>query len=279
MSELIVIQPENALSVFSETGKLDPLLDSIAKEVRAFIPDVSTVSGRKEIASMAYKVAQSKTYLDSIGKNLVDEYKEIPKKIDANRKAVRDFLDNLRDEVRKPLNDYEAEQAAIEKARLEAIEAEQLKQTIERDYELAVLMNVQFDRDKADQLKADIEAKEAHEREIARKAAQAAEDAAQARILSAEREAREANERAIQAVKDAEFKAQKAIEDEAKRIADSLALQNAETSRRLADVAHRGTINREAVESLAKIGISEDVGKSIITAIVTGKIAHVRIEY
>ncbi|OCS62006.1 hypothetical protein BBZ50_02590 [Escherichia coli] len=51
----------------------------------SFVPDITTAKGRKEIASLAYKVAQTKTYLDGLGKDLVAELKEIPKLIDANR--------------------------------------------------------------------------------------------------------------------------------------------------------------------------------------------------
>ena len=100
-SALVVIEQQNALSIFTQNEMVDPILDAIRKIVSEFTPDVSTAKGRKEIASVAHKVAQSKTYLDGIGKKLTDEYKEIPKKIDANRKKIRDELDALKNEVRK----------------------------------------------------------------------------------------------------------------------------------------------------------------------------------
>ena len=114
---LVVIEPTTALAVFTQPEKVDPILDAIRKIVAEFTPDVTTAKGRKEIASMAHKVAQSKTYLDGIGKKLTDEYKEIPKKIDANRKKIRDELDRLKDEVRKPLTEWEE----AEKARVQGI--------------------------------------------------------------------------------------------------------------------------------------------------------------
>ena len=61
---------------------------------------------------LAYKVAQTKTYLDGLGKDLVAELKEIPKLIDANRKTVRDRLDELKAKARQPLTDYEEESGA-----------------------------------------------------------------------------------------------------------------------------------------------------------------------
>lgn len=121
---LVVIEPTTALAVFTEAAKVDPILAAIKKVVAEFTPDITTAKGRAEVASMAHKVARSKTYLDGIGKDLVDQYKEIPKKIDANRKRIRDELDALKDEVRKPLTEWEeAEKARVQgiKDRIEAM--------------------------------------------------------------------------------------------------------------------------------------------------------------
>ena len=121
---LVVIEPTTALAVFTETERIDPILAQIKKIVAEFTPDTTTAKGRAEIASIAHKVARSKTYLDGIGKDLVDQYKEIPKKIDANRKRIRDELDALKDEVRRPLTEWEeAEKARVQgiKDRIEVI--------------------------------------------------------------------------------------------------------------------------------------------------------------
>ena len=117
-NDLIIIEPSSALTVFTTDGAIDPLLARIRHEIDAFTPDLSTASGRKAIASMAYKVAQSKTRIDDAGKALVAKQKEIPNKIDATRKKVRDTLDKWRDEVRRPLTDWEdAEKARVDKHR------------------------------------------------------------------------------------------------------------------------------------------------------------------
>lgn len=116
ITQLVTIPPDTALAVFTTPGAIDPFLARIRKEVDGFVPDVTTAKGRKAIASMAYVVTQAKGYLEGVGKALADEQKEIPKKIDATRKKVKDTLDVWRDEVRKPLTDYEtAEEARIEK--------------------------------------------------------------------------------------------------------------------------------------------------------------------
>lgn len=115
LNELIVIPQETALEVFTKEGSIEPYLEQIKAAVTGIVPDLSTKKGRDAIASLAYKVAKSKTYLDGEGKRLVDEYKEIPKKIDATRKKARDFLDQLKDEVRQPLTDWEnAEKARVD---------------------------------------------------------------------------------------------------------------------------------------------------------------------
>lgn len=106
-TQLITIEKANALAIFSTPGEVDPILARIRSEIDQFVADVSTKRGRDDVASMAYRVAQSKTYLDGIGKALVDDLKDVPKKVDASRKRIRDTLDQWRDEVRRPLTDWE----------------------------------------------------------------------------------------------------------------------------------------------------------------------------
>ena len=109
VTELAVVPPqETAMAVFSAENGLEPWLQQIRVEIDGFTPDISSRKGRDAIASMAYKVARSKTALDNVGKQLVDDLKEIPKKIDAERKRVRDTLDAWQEEVRRPLTEWQA---------------------------------------------------------------------------------------------------------------------------------------------------------------------------
>lgn len=116
-TQLAPVPPkETALAVFSADKGLEPWLQQIRTEIDGFTPDITTRKGREAVASMAYKVARSKTALDDVGKKLVAELKEIPKKIDAERKRVRDTLDAWQEEVRRPLNEWQAaEDARVEK--------------------------------------------------------------------------------------------------------------------------------------------------------------------
>ncbi|MEX9221821.1 cell envelope biogenesis protein TolA [Providencia rettgeri] len=258
-NELVVIEKSTALEVFKSSDSVEDIIRKVEQEVNSFIPDVTTIKGRKEIASLAYKVAQSKTYLDGLGKDLVADLKEIPKLIDANRRTVRERFDTLRDKVRQPLTEWEAEQERIEAEKQmlawheEALEMnaafdKALAERIESDHEIALLMNEKFDRDLVE-AKAEAERQRiAHEEELKKQAAEQArleaEQKAQQEIEAAaqrEREAKEAAERAErekqEAIQRAEQEAKEAKE-KAERDAKE-AQERAELEKQLAIEAER----------------------------------------
>jgi len=107
MQDLIPqIEEKNIPSLFVQGG-LNTLLAYISDIARSIIVDITTAKGRTEIAHVAASVARSKTYLDNIGKAYVSTLKEMPKEVDEERKRMREILDNLKIEVRKPLTDWE----------------------------------------------------------------------------------------------------------------------------------------------------------------------------
>lgn len=127
-NSLVEIRPTSALEVFTTAEKIEAVLARVeAKARKEVVGSVDTAKGRKEIASLAYKVAQTKTYIDTVGKDLVAEMKELPKAIDASRKVFRERLDALRDELRAPLDAWEAEQERIEREKAEAKAAEEAR--------------------------------------------------------------------------------------------------------------------------------------------------------
>lgn len=111
-TELVTVpSKETALQVFKTEKGLDPYLQTIRQELDNFMaspPSLDTATGRKAYASMAHKIARSKTAIDALGKELVSDLKELPRTIDAERKRWRDQLDQWRDEARSPLSDWEA---------------------------------------------------------------------------------------------------------------------------------------------------------------------------
>lgn len=288
--DLVVIEKKNAMAVFTNNDQLDPIIEAIEKEARSLVPDVTTKKGRDAIASMAHKVARSKTYIDNAGKDLVAELKALPKQIDESRRVVRERLDALKDEVRRPLTEWEAEQERIKaEEAMNALHAEALAMNeefdrrlaarIESDHEMALLMNDAFDREQAEK-KAEAERQRiAREEEIKRLAEEKAKreaaeqaqreiDAAAARereaILSkerAEREQREAVERAErekQAAVEAERRKAQEEADRIRREAEQreqarLAEEKRkadEQARREADVKHRKAVGTEIVKAI-----------------------------
>lgn len=233
--DLVVIEKKNAMAVFTNNDQLDPLIEAIEKEARSLVPDVTTKKGRDAIASMAHKVARSKTYIDNAGKDLVAELKALPKQIDESRRVVRERLDALKDEVRRPLTEWEAEQERIKaEEAMNALHAEALEMNIkfdqelaakfEADHEMALLMNDAFDREQAEK-KAEAERQRiAREEEIARqaeeKAKREAAEKAQREIDAAaarEREAILAKERAERERIEAQQRAEREQREAAER--------------------------------------------------------------
>jgi hypothetical protein len=119
-SAALVIPEKQSLEVlFRADGGVDPLIAQIEAKVRAHVPDVTTRKGRDAIKSLAYAVARSKTALDDAGKLMNEEARAQISAVDAARRKIRDRLDQLRDEARKPLDEWEA----AEEARVDALKA------------------------------------------------------------------------------------------------------------------------------------------------------------
>lgn len=301
---LVTIKQADALTVYTQPDGLQPYLAQIKEAVAGFVGDPSTAKGRAEIRSTAHKVIRSKTYLEDVGAQLSHDLKSLPKKIDASRKLARDTLSELAEQIRKPLTDWEAEQARIKAEADAKAEAEKLAAQIEHDHELGLLMNAEHDRLVADakaqaeaaavererQAREDGERRAREEAEakvvearVAAKRAEQEKDAAQQRAEAAEREQAEQAERSRIALEEANKRAEqaraKAIEDEREAVAQAQEKAEAEARRRQEDHEHRRTINREVLAALIAVGITEDMGKNIVLAIASGKVPRVSIAY
>lgn len=109
--EIAVIDNTAIAQAFATPSGIDVLIQRIKSEASAEVPDPDTKKGRDRIASLAYKVSKTKTLVDDFGKELVAEEKKRLALIDADRKKWRDECDKLRDEIRKPLTDWEQAEA------------------------------------------------------------------------------------------------------------------------------------------------------------------------
>ncbi|MCL8627873.1 cell envelope biogenesis protein TolA [Proteus mirabilis] len=311
-NELVVIEQATALDLFTAPEKVNQMLEhikSLAEEERKELDsDFSVAKNRKAFASLAYKVAQTKTYIDKEGKAVVDKLKKLPKKVDASRKIFRDELDALSTDIRKPLTEWEAQEKARE-------EAEALKKQIEVDHEEALQMNELFDLRKAEEERKRIAREEEMKRQAAEQARLEAERKAQQEIEaasrrereakeaaeSAEREKQEAIQRAEQAAKEAKEKAERdakeaqeraerekqlAIEAVRKKVQEAEQARLAEEERkrqeeakRQADKEHRRKYNQETLQALVSHGFDEKLATEFIKLVASNKIPHVTMNY
>ncbi len=103
---LALVPAMTGIELYSN-GSARSVLDKIKAEVRSTVIDATTDKGRKEIASLAHKVSKAKVAMDEMGKSLTEEQRELINRVNEERRIIREELDSLRDEVRKPLTDYE----------------------------------------------------------------------------------------------------------------------------------------------------------------------------
>ena len=191
--------PSELEAAFINDEFIEGLIKDIREKASSVVGDLNTVKGRRAYISMASNVRSTKTAIDEAGKKLVAEMKKRPALVDASRKKVRDSLDELAVEIRKPVTDWEAEQKEKEfnamwdealelDAKITAERAAALAAKIEADHEMALLMNEKIDREREEAQQKAEQAKREHEERIKReaeeKARREADEAAKREILS-----------------------------------------------------------------------------------------------
>lgn len=296
----------------TEAGQgLDAILQKITDEVRGTVIDVSTKPGREAAKSLAYKVARSKTALDDMGKELVSDWKTRSAKVDAERKTIRDRLDALKEEVTKPVVDWELLETGRVARHLNAITSiEDLArfeieptsaQVTTRLESLASLLALGRDwQEFADQaasaeqfilarltaLKQGAVKREADLAELdalrAEKAERDRKDQEAAEVLAVEQRAKAAAEGKRLAEEAAAAReriaAEQAVEAERLRIANAEAAEKAATAKREQNKKHRAKVIAAAIDALAEI-VNRDDAILAIEAIVDGKIPAVTISF
>ncbi|OJB80684.1 hypothetical protein A9Q61_12715 [Yersinia ruckeri] len=219
---VIDIKPESYPTLYVTNG-LDKYLDQIRQAVNE-VPDVSTAKGRARIASLAAGASRSKTAIEKPGREYLRHLKEQPKIIEAELRRFVIECDEIRDETRRPLTEWEAEQDRLKQEAEAKKKAEQLAAEIEVAHEMALLMNDAFDRDAKEKAEEVERLRKAHEEFIAQQAVEKAkretEEKAKRDIEAAEqreRDAKLAQERAEQTAKDAAAKAERDAKELAER--------------------------------------------------------------
>lgn len=87
------------------------ITDVVRPEISALSVDLTTKKGRDEVKSLAFKVTRTKTFLDELGTELAMEARAKVKQVDDARRRVRERFGELRDEVRKPVEEWEAKES------------------------------------------------------------------------------------------------------------------------------------------------------------------------
>ena len=320
---LITIDQSTALQAFSSEDGLKPYIGQVKTMVDEFEHDLETVAGRKRSISLAANISKLKVSIAKIGKDesakLKADLKTKIETVDGSRKAWEKELDELRDLARKPVTDWEVEQAEIEaEAKAEAVAIELAKE-IESNHEIGLLLNEKRDAEikaEAERIKAE---RVANEKRIADKAAadaktQAEADAAQKietanqeKIAADQREknaklAQENAEREVENLKkqiEADKKQAAIDKIESDRVAEASRLAAIESERRAGiarqeandaadkaaqdarkkDRANVMRVRNQAQADLVKLGISDGIAGQIVMAIHNNEISNVSIKY
>ncbi len=263
---------ETALATFTTPGGLDSYVKQVREKVCGTVYDMSKRKDREACAADAYKVTRTKTAVEKMGAALSAEYKEVPKKIDAQRRDWNTKMDALRDEVRKPLTDWEeaeASRVALHRADLDGmadqarevggLDVETLRQRIATVESAAIGESWEEFEAEAHRVKA--KALEILNTALAERQKHEAEQAelADLRRKKAEqeqkdREAEIARQAAEKARADAEAKAQAERDAAAKREADAKAAQvKAEQDAKDAAERQRRAEEQAEAERLASV--------------------------
>lgn len=302
MSELAIIEiaPDMAPSIYVENG-LEKFLEQIRESVKE-VPDLSTAKGRARIASLAAQVSRSKTAVEKPGRDYLRHLKEAVKPAEAELRRFVSACDEMRDEVRRPLTEWEAEQERIKaEEAINALHAEALEMNIkfdreraakfEEDHEMALLMNDAFDREAKAKAEEAERQRIAHEEELKRQAAEQAkreaEEKAAAELAAAQKRetdaiaakaqaellAKQAQERAEQEAKDAAAKAeadkQAAIEAEQRKAQEEADRIKRETeAKEAARLAEEKRIADEAAARAADVEHRRAINAAAVQALI-----------
>lgn len=233
------ISEDNAPLIYV-SGGLKPFIDRVREEVSGEVPDLSTKKGRDRVASLAAKVSKSKVAVEKPGREYLKRLKEMPKVVEAELRGFATDMDALRDEVRKPLTDWEAAEAARVAEHKSGLES--LRNTDTTDASAAMIKSLIADME-AEEIGPDWEEfeAEAHRvkaaslatlREALAKREQYEAEQAELERLLAEREAQAQREREAQLVREAEDRARREAEQAAQAEREAVIRREAEAKAR-----------------------------------------------
>jgi len=305
-SELIKTTRDQIADLIQDPEKVSGLLDRIKIEINSLgQPNAASKSTRAMVKKNAMLITKTKTLIDGYGKELVAEYKAIPKKIDASRKRIRDQLDEWKEQYRSPLTAWEEEEKKRAKDIQKDIDFLKNADNIFRGdgtitdskYFIEQLQIVEefIILDSFAEFKAEAE----QEKQLAIKALKVRieekenEEANQAELEKLRKEKEDADqiEREKRIAEQAEEKGKREAEEKANREKEKTIREKArqdqkeeseraEARRKTEDKEHQRKINQEILKALVEFSeMKEYNAKLLIREIASGKIPHVIINY
>ena len=100
----------NLQKLFTREG-IDLIINEIKNEVADFKADVNTKEGRASIKSMAAKIAKCKTPIKNLSMELKEESRKLIDGVNLCWNRYEAEIDNLRDTIRKPVDEIEEREA------------------------------------------------------------------------------------------------------------------------------------------------------------------------
>ncbi|WP_149344740.1 hypothetical protein [Neorhizobium sp. P12A] len=112
VADVVALVSENPGSVLTDDNLYDRFVAQLRKDVAAFVPDLSTATSRKKITSEAFRITRFKTAIDDAGKKLNEDRRKEINAVDAKRRTVKADLEELAEDARRPLTQWEVQEEA-----------------------------------------------------------------------------------------------------------------------------------------------------------------------
>lgn len=107
---LILPTPTDLAALFKQPEGMEGIIAKLEAAARSEVAGLTTdtAKGRDAIKSLAHKVSQSKAELDRQGKALTEQQRKEIDAVNSGRRIAEARLSALRDEIRKPVTEWEA---------------------------------------------------------------------------------------------------------------------------------------------------------------------------
>ena len=119
--QAVSLKGRKAIEFFSEVSNIDPLIQFVKKEATATVFNVNLKKDRDAIGALALKISKSRKALSEAIKISVFELETKVKAAKAVNKYMEAELNEIRDQVKAPRDEWQVGQDAIEHKRVYAI--------------------------------------------------------------------------------------------------------------------------------------------------------------